>query len=111
MVLRQMPMRVGELKLVVECREFPKSAGPGGSNDGNSILALPDDYSSLLDILGTQQNSQPHQKGIPYLGERPNYQRERSCESLRSLRNGSHLQPTLALLDSAAWMPDKEVTC
>ena len=54
------------MKLVVECREFPKSAGPpGGSNDGNPILALPDDYSSFLDLLGTQQNSQPHQEGIP----------------------------------------------
>jgi hypothetical protein len=74
----------------------------GGLNDGNPILALPDDYSSFLDFLGTQQNSQPHQEGIPQLGERNGHQREGSCESLKSLRNGSHLPPSFAVLDSTA---------
>ena len=65
-----------------------KIRGAGGDlNDGNPILALPDDYSSFLDFLGTQQNSQPDQEGLPSLGQRASRQREGRRESLNYFRN------------------------
>jgi hypothetical protein len=88
-----------------------KIRGAGGDlNDGNPILALPDDYSSFLDLLGAQQDSQPDQEGLSALGERTSHQREGSCESLKSLPNCSHLQTTLAVVDGAAPVTDSAFT-